>query len=100
MTIVLPIVIFVSWFTFLLVPAGKLAIEDERNNVPKDKKRGTSILPGFPIFPLIAWGVALAVDHFIPPWGLWTFFGIHGVLLVGSLGVIARDLLRLRRMRT
>ena len=53
MSIILPIVIFVSWFAFVLVPAGRLAIEDEQNNVPKDKRRGTSILPGFPIFPLI-----------------------------------------------
>ena len=99
MSIVLPIVIFVSWLTFLLVPAGRLAIEDERNNVPKDKRRGTSVLPGFPILPLIAWGVAVAVDHFIPPWGLCVFLGIHGILLVASLAIIARDLLRLKKMR-
>src|SRR3954468_2875933 len=34
------------------------------------------------------------------PWGLWTFFGIHGALLVTSLAIIARDLFRPRRMRT
>ena len=100
MSIILPIVIFVSWFAFVLVPAGRLAIEDERNNVPKDKRRGTSILPGFPIFPLIAWGVALAVNYFIPPWGLWTFLGIHGILLAVSLCIIARDMFLLRRIRT
>jgi hypothetical protein len=100
MSIIVPIVIFVSWFAFVLVPAGRLAVEDELNNVPKDKRRGTSILPGFPIFPLIAWGVALAVNHFIPPWGLWTFLAIHGILLAASLCVIVRDILRLRRIRT
>ncbi len=100
MSVGLPIVIFSGWFAFFLVPAARLAIEDQRNNVPKDKRRGTSVLPGFPIFPLIAWGVGLALNHFIPPWGLWTFLGIHGALLVVSLWVITRDLLRLRRMRT
>jgi hypothetical protein len=78
MRILLPFVTFLSWFTFLLVPAGKLAIEDELKNVPKDKRRGTSILPGFPVFPLVAWAGALAVDHFFSvgivdffwnPWG-------------------------------
>jgi hypothetical protein len=100
MSIILPIVIFVSWFAFLLVPAGRLALEDEQKNVPKDKRRGTSILPGFPIFALIAWGAALAVNYFIPPWGLWIFLAIHGVLLAVSLCVIARDMLRLRRIKT
>jgi hypothetical protein len=100
MKIILPIVIFVSWFAFVLVPAGKLAIEDARNNVPNDKRRGTSILPGFPLFPLIAWGVAIAVDYFFPPWGSWTFLGIHGVLLVISLSIIIRDGVRLKRIRT
>jgi len=100
MNTILPVVIFASWFVFVLVPAWKLAIEDEQNNVPKDKRRGTSILPGFPLFPLVAWGAAAAVDHFIPPWGSWTFLGIHGVLLVLSLSIIVRDVLRLRRLRT
>jgi hypothetical protein len=100
MSVILPIVIFVSWFAFVLVPAGRLAIEDERNNVPKDKRRGTSILPGFPIFPLIAWGVALVVNYFIPPWGLWAFLGIHGILLAVSLCIIARDMFLLSRIKT
>ena len=100
MSIILPVVIFVSWFAFVLAPAGKLAIEDGRNTVPLKKKRGTSILPGFPLFPLIAWAVAVAVDHFIPPWGSWTFLGIHGVLLTICLSIIVRDILRLRRIRT
>lgn len=100
MSIVLPVLIFVSWFAFVLLPAGKLAIEDEQNNVPKDKRRGTSILPGFPLFPLIAWGAAVVVDRFIPPWGSWAFLGIHGVLLAVSLSIIVRDVLRLRKIRT
>ncbi len=99
MNIILPVVIFVSWFAFVLVPAGRLAVEDARNNLPKDKRRGTSILPGFPVLPLIAWGGAVAVDYFIAPWGSWTFLGIHGVLLLISLSLIIRDVLRLRRIR-
>lgn len=99
MNILLPLVIFASWFVFRIVPAGRLAVEDARNNVPTAKRRGTSILPGFPVFPLIAWGGALAVDRVIPPWGSWTFLGTHGVLLLISLLFITRDVLRLRRIR-
>jgi len=99
MNIVLPIVIFVSWFAFVLVPAGKLAIEDAQNNIPEEKRRGASILPVFPFFPLIAWGVAVGVDHLIPPWGSWTFLVIHGVLLVISTSMIIRDILHLQRIK-
>jgi predicted Na+-dependent transporter len=99
MNFLLPVVIFVSWFAFLLIPAGKLAVEDARNNVPKDKRRGTSVLPGFPVFPLIAWGIAVAVDHFIAPWGSWTILGIHGALLLISVSLITRDFLHLRRLK-
>ncbi len=100
MTILLPVLIFVSWFLFSLVPAGRLAIEDQQNNVPKDKRRGTSILPEFPLFPVIAWGVAVATDHFIHPWGSWIFIGLHVALLVISISIITRDLIRLRRIST
>jgi hypothetical protein len=99
MNIILPIVIFVSWFAIILVPVGEKAIEDARNNVPEDKRHRTSILPGFPLFPLIAWGVAVIIDHYYYPWGSWTFLGIHGALLVISLSIIVRDVLRLRRIR-
>ena len=99
MNIILPVVIFVSWFTFFIVPAGKLAVEDALNNVPKDKRHGTSILPGFPIFPLIAWGIAIAIDHFIHPWGLRIILEIHVALLLISLLIITRDALQLRKIR-
>jgi hypothetical protein len=99
MNVILPVVIFASWFALLIIPAGKLAIEDARNNVPKEKRRGTSILPGFPIFPLIVWGIAIALNHFISPWGSWSILGIHGVLLIVSLLIIVRDILRLKRTK-
>jgi hypothetical protein len=99
MNIILPIVIFVSWFIITLVPVGENAIEDARNHVPEDKRHKTSILPGFPLFPLIAWGVAVIIDHYYYPWGSWTFLGIHGALLVISLSIIIRDILRLRKIR-
>ena len=99
MSVILPCAIFVSWFAFLLAPAGRLAIEDEQRNVPKEKRRGVSIFPGIPVLPLVAWGAAVSVDHFLPPWGSRIFLGIHSALLVISLSVIARDTVRLRRIK-
>jgi hypothetical protein len=99
MNIILPVTIFASWLAFVLIPIGRLAIEDERNNVPKDKRRGVRFLPGFPILPLLAWGLALGVNYFILPWGFWTFLGIHVVLLAVSISVITRHVLHLRRIQ-
>lgn len=99
MSIALPVAIFACWFALICAPSGQLAIEDARDKVPKEKRRGVSILPGFPVFPLMAWGLAVAIDRFIPPWGSWVSTGLHGLLLVISLFVIIRDFLRLRRMR-
>jgi hypothetical protein len=99
MNVILPVVIFASWLALVLAPAARYAIEDEQNLVPQDKRRGVSILPGFPVFPLIAWGAALALDHFVSPWGVRVFLGIHGVLLAVALSAMARDMFRLRRIR-
>lgn len=96
--VLLPVIIFVSWLAFVLVPAGRLAIEDAQTRIPDDKRRGTSIFPGFPLFPLMAWGAALACDQFISAWGNWLFLVAHLVLLSISVVIIVRDLLRLRKM--
>ena len=98
MSIILPVVIFVSWLAFVIIPAGKIAIEDERNKVPKDKRRGTSIFPGFPVFPLLAWAIAVVADQFITPWGSRTVLVLHVLLLLVSLSIIIRDILLLRRI--
>jgi hypothetical protein len=49
MNIILPIIIFCSWFAIVIAPAGKLAIEDVKAGIPEDERRGVSILPGFPL---------------------------------------------------
>src|SRR5262245_50700858 len=69
MSALLPIILFLSWFAFVLAPQGKKAIDDERNGVPKDKRQRTSILPGFPLMPLFFWGLAWLLDRVISPWG-------------------------------
>lgn len=49
MNIILPIIIFCSWFAIVIPPTGKLAIEDVKAGIPEDERRGVSILPGFPL---------------------------------------------------
>jgi hypothetical protein len=100
MNIILPIIIFVAWFAFMMIPAGQLAVDDARKQVPKERRRGTSILPGFPLFPLIAWGAASFIDQFISPWGTRVILGLHGVMLVISILYITREIITLRRVES
>ena len=92
-------VILGAWLLFTIVPAGRLAVEDELRGVAPESRRGVSILPVFPLFPLVIWGVG---------WGLsaWLSEHVASVLLYLHIGmaflcgsVILRDLRRLRRIR-
>ena len=92
-------VILVAWLLFTIVPAGRLAIEDELRGVAPESRRGVSLLPGFPLFPLLVWGIG---------WGLtaWLTEHVASVLLYLHIGmafvcgsVILRDFLKLRRIR-
>lgn len=100
MSIALPIVIFIAWFAAFLAPAGRLAIEDTLGGVPEGKRRGTSILPGFPLVPIFMWGLAWALDLAIAPWGSISFMALHLALLGLAVFVIVRDVVRLRRLET
>lgn len=98
MSILLPVVLFFSWLVFVFVPAGQLAIEDEQNGVPANKRRGTSIFPGFPVMPLIFWGTAWLIDLVVAP-GSRIILVLHVILLIVSVIVIIRDVVRFRRIR-
>jgi hypothetical protein len=97
-TALLPVVLFLSWFAFVLTPVWEKAIEDERNSVPESERCRTSIFPGFPVMPLLFWGLAWLLDRIISPWGFRSILILHLILLVVSVFVIVRDVLRLRRI--
>jgi hypothetical protein len=98
MSVFVPVILFVSWLAFFLVPVGRLAIEDPLAGIPKNQRRGTSILPGFPIIPLVLWGLAWLLDRIVSPWSTLAFVCLHALLLGVSLLIIIRDILRLRRI--
>jgi len=99
MNILLPVVIFLAWIAFTIAPSGKIAIEDTQNQVPADKRRGTSILPVFPVFPAMIWGLTLLLGRFISPIILWIVLGLHALMFVASCFVIIRDILTLKRIK-
>ena len=91
MNVCLPIVLFLSWFVLVITPTGKLAIEDVKAGVPEDERRGVSIMPGFPLFPLFFWGLAYGIDRFIHPWGSISILVLHIVAFIWAIVVLLRD---------
>ena len=98
MNILLPIIIFVAWLAALVVPAGKLAIEDAERGVPEDKRRGTSIMPLFPIIPMIMWAATWLLNRIFPIRGTLAMLWLHVTILLLSLAFIVRDILILRKV--
>lgn len=57
-------------------------MSEARRGIPEGERRGVSIFPGLPVFPLAFWGIALLVDWGFYPWGTITVGGLHVILLV------------------
>jgi hypothetical protein len=69
----LPLFLFFVWLWLALIPClEKLA---------KGDPRGVSILPGFPLCPLAAWGLAALLNWFHPKLGFYVIGGSHLILL-------------------
>jgi hypothetical protein len=58
---------------------------------------GTSILPTIPICPLVAWGIAAALNLFGDGMGFTLVGGAHALLLVVFLASAAKSLYTLRK---
>ena len=99
MNILLPVIIFVAWLTASVAPAGSKAIEDAKRGVPEDKRQGTSIMPLFPVLPLMMWGIAWLINQVASPWGTWGMLWSHLAILLVSLAIIVRDIVRLKTIK-
>jgi hypothetical protein len=91
MNIWLPIFIFAVWLLWIPVCVWERAAKHDSG--------GTSILPGIPIFPLLAWGLAALLNHLKVNLGLAVVGGFHVVLLAAFITSAARSLYVIRRNR-
>jgi len=83
---------------FAVLPAGKLAIEDVKNDVPKDKRRGVSILPIIPLFPLLLWGITLGLNHWISDKIILIVILAHLLLILFCIFTLVRDFRNLHQI--
>ena len=54
-------------------------------------------MPVFPVYPLLAWGLAALLDRFYDSLGLIIVGGIHLLLLASFVISIVRSLITIRR---
>ena len=83
------------WLVWVPACAVQAALADALRGVPDGQRRGVSILPGFPLFPLAFWGAALLIDRFVSPWGTLIIGAIHVILGILWSVSIYRDRKRL-----
>ena len=86
-----PPFLFLIWFLFSLVPV----LEKKANG----ESGGVSIVPGFPVFPLVAWGLAAILDSVHDNLGYYVIGGLHAVLLACVIGFSVKYLCEIRRKR-
>ena len=94
---ILLILVILTWCLWAVAAAAERAASEVARRVPESQRGGVSIVPAIPLFPLGAFGVAMAVDAFFAPWGTRFVGGLHGTLAMLFVLSIARDAVRLRR---
>jgi|GEM_PF-4171913 len=100
MQALLLLVILIAWLLAIITPAGRLAIEDEMNGISADQRRGTSIMPVFPILPVVIWGLGWVGATYVSPRIPELLLISHLILIVFSAILILGAVIRLRRMRS
>ena len=91
-----------AWFVCAIAPVFTLEIDKLKNShirPPKEDKRGVSIAPIFPVFPLLAWGLAALLDWTGPKWGSAAIVWLHVALLAFLIVGIVPYLFKIRALQ-
>jgi hypothetical protein len=88
----LPIFLFAVWWLWVVACVAQNGAEDIRRNTPENSRRSFSILPGFPLFPLFFWAIAVVINQWLQPWGTILIGGFHLVFAIFLLVSIVRDI--------
>ncbi len=91
------IVLMVIWLAW--GAAGLLELKAQKLEGKRPPDAGFSIVPVFPLFPVVLFGIAKLIDVFVAPSGSLSIFWLHMALAAAIAVTIARDLFRIRAAR-
>ena len=89
--------IFSTWFLWAFAAVLQNHVRNVHQPLPDGQRRGTSIVPVIPLFPLVSWGIAKTIDAGFAPWGTIAIGSMHGAFALVLVGSVCRDALRLRK---
>ena len=87
----LPTFVFLVWGGWAVTAAAQVAAADARRGVPVSQRRGVSIAPVIPVFPLVAWGLAWLGDWVAKPLGTVLVGALHAILAVTLVVSLVRS---------
>lgn len=93
-----PIFLFAIWILWAVAAAAQKSVAEAAQGIPEKERRGVSILPVIPIFPLAFWGIARLIDRVYSPAGTWTVGTFHALFTVVLVMSIVRDRRRLNKL--
>ena len=96
---VLLLFVFLVWCLWAVAAAADFAAEDALRGVPAEQRRGVSVFPILPVFPLILWGFAWLIDRAAGSWGSVIVGAGHLVFAVYLTVSIVRNSRRFRGHR-
>jgi len=91
--------LFVVWCVWAVAATLQVGLTNIRDPLPNGQRRGMSVLPVIPLYPVVLWGIALLIDIVRSPWGTRGIFCIHLLFAVVLAVSIVRDAVRLARAR-
>ncbi len=91
--------LFVVWCLWAVAATLQVGLTNIRDPLPKGQRRGMSVLPVIPLYPLLFWMIAFVVDSACSPWGTTGIASIHLLFAVVLVGCIVGDGFRLKRAK-
>lgn len=92
--------IVVVWLMWAVAATLQVRVRDVVEPLTDGNRRGMSVVPVIPLFPLLLWGIANLVDLGVAPWGTVLIGSLHVLFALALVISIARDWFRLRRLRS